>query len=259
MSSRRRKREMWMWWLTPTCSTLLYYTGKRERKRRRRKKTREWRVYVYTISLFHLSGGWMVSFLSLSIFFFSNHQKKNDHAQLFFSFFSPDELWTTYSSSLFSRASTAMIILLTHSTNEMNVKKNGRSLGMGLASSPLLYEEMKRQRKGNEGIRQEEKKIALSACTVPSSWCLYVAILHPFFLSLSLWHDHIILTTSSSKKRTRRMQYIYIYIRLDRNGSRMMMMIGLLLLTFSSSIHMMPYIYKRKKKKRRDTMAQRIN
>ena len=36
-------------------------------------------------------------------------------------------------------------------------KKNGRSLGMGLASSPLL-EEMKRQRKGNEGIKQEEKK-----------------------------------------------------------------------------------------------------
>jgi hypothetical protein len=29
---------------------------------------------------------------------------------------------------------------------------------MGLASSPLLYEEMKRQRKGNEGIRQEEEK-----------------------------------------------------------------------------------------------------
>jgi hypothetical protein len=29
---------------------------------------------------------------------------------------------------------------------------------MGLASSLLLYKEMKRQRKGNEGIRQEEEK-----------------------------------------------------------------------------------------------------
>jgi hypothetical protein len=57
----------------------------------------------------------------------------------------------------FSLASAAMIILITHSTNEKNKKKNGRSLGIGLASSLLLLY-TKRQRKGNEGIRQEEKK-----------------------------------------------------------------------------------------------------
>jgi hypothetical protein len=100
----------------------------------------------------------VVSFLSLSLssFFSQSNKKKNVHTQLFFPSFRlmNSELLTLPS----SHASAAMIILITHSTNEKNKKKNGRSLGLGLASSPLLYKEMKRQRKGNEGIRQEEKK-----------------------------------------------------------------------------------------------------
>ncbi len=125
MSSRRRKREMWMWWLTPTCSTLLYYTGKRERRRRRKKKpkreqkiTREWRVYVYNISLSStwVVGGW--SPFSLCRFFFLKPSKKNEHAQLSFRLMNSELLTLSL-----LRASAAMIILITHSTNEKNTKK----------------------------------------------------------------------------------------------------------------------------------------
>jgi hypothetical protein len=76
---------------------------------------------------------------------------------------------------------------------------------MGLASSLLLYKEMKRQRKGNEGIRQEEEKeIAPSACTEPSSCCLHVAILS---LSLALTRR-----AAAAVKRKPGERNIYIYI-----------------------------------------------
>jgi hypothetical protein len=49
-----------------------------------------------------------------------------------------------------------MIILITHSTNEKNKKK--KTVGRWEWVWPVHRLYMKRQRKGNKGIRQEEKK-----------------------------------------------------------------------------------------------------
>ncbi len=139
-----------------------------------------------TISLFLPPEWWVGSLLfSLCRFFFLKASKKRDHAQLFFLLFA----WWTLNYLLFlslprsfSFASAAMIILITHSTNEKNIKKNGRSLGIGLASSLLLYEAAAKREWGHKARREKKNRpISMHRTLELMPLCRY----SPFFLSLS--------------------------------------------------------------------------
>lgn len=129
---------------------------------------------------------------------------------------------------------------------EREEKKNGRSLGIGLASSLLLYKAAAKREWGHKARREEKKNrpISMQRTLELMPLCRY----SPFFLSFR--HNYTMMmmtTTSSSKKKENQAKAISTYTRLDRNGFRMMIGLLLLLLTSSSSIHMMPYIQWRKK------------